>query len=174
MAAANQVPVAGLMVIVDCSLNRMTFFVKGASVNQLVRYYPELIYSMNPLATNPSTAMSVYLCPLSALRQRSPEGNLPLQNTRALAPLCLLLFTYSLPNAIHICLRFILQQCWNLLFLPRPWGKVFSCNISVPLRLIPVSTSKSRGSGSSCLKNTLKILENYTPPPGAPLLLMSA
>ena len=65
MAAAHQVPVAGLIVIVDSSLNRMTF-VKSASASQLFTHYPELTYSTNPLAMSPSTAMSVYLYHLCA------------------------------------------------------------------------------------------------------------
>lgn len=36
MAAANPFPVGGLVFTLDCSLNRMTFFVKSARVSQLL------------------------------------------------------------------------------------------------------------------------------------------
>lgn len=75
---------------------------------------------------------------------------------------CLLLFICTLPNAIHICPRFVLQQCWNLLFyfFLGHDGEVFSCTVEFHLRWYMRALLRAEEMGAVVLKNTLKVLED--------------
>lgn len=158
MAAANQFPVGGLMFMLDCSLSRMTFFVKSASVSQLllalfwiiVWIHWQWVRLLLSLCT--STSDVPLFLPWS--RQTSPESNVSLQNMRALAPLPLPTIVYLQPakyNA-HLSHSFAALLKTFVLFLPRPlWRRVFM-QYGVPFRLIHVSTFKSKGNDSSGLK----------------------